>query len=79
MKSAVSKRRSCRNIELVGVNRDEARKAKETTRGYTSELGYMEAERWINSRFADPEIPLTRPYERRTRTCTKRCSKKRLT
>ena len=51
--------------ELVGVNRDEARKAKETTRGYTSELGYMEAERWINSRFADPEIPKKWLKERR--------------
>lgn len=33
--------------ELVGVSKEEGRKAKEATRGYSSEQGYMEAERWI--------------------------------
>ncbi|MGH7773573.1 MAG: hypothetical protein ACREQA_15220, partial [Candidatus Binatia bacterium] len=51
--------------ELVGVNREEARKAKEVTRDYTSEHGYMEAERWISSRFADPEVPKKWLRERR--------------
>ena len=43
--------------ELAGVSKEEARKAKEATRDYTSEQGYMEAERWISSRFDDPEVP----------------------
>jgi hypothetical protein len=51
--------------ELVGVGKDDARKAKETMRGYTSEQGYMEAERWINSRFADPDVPKKWLKERR--------------
>lgn len=51
--------------ELVGVSKEEAGKAKEATRGYTSERGYMEAERWINSRFADPEVPKKWLKERR--------------
>src|SRR5919106_1676374 len=51
--------------ELAGVSKDEARKAKEATRGYTSEAGYMEAERWIESRFADPEVPKKWLKERR--------------
>ncbi|MGH7832393.1 MAG: hypothetical protein ACREQK_02010 [Candidatus Binatia bacterium] len=51
--------------ELVGVNREEARKVKEATRDYTSEKGYMEAERWINSRFADPDVPKKWLKERR--------------
>lgn len=51
--------------ELVGVAKEEARKAKQATRGYTSESGYMEAERWISSRFADPEVPKKWLKERR--------------
>ena len=51
--------------ELAGVKKEEARKAKEATRGYTSEQGYMEAERWINSRFSDPEVPKKWLKERR--------------
>ena len=51
--------------ELVGIGKDDARKAKEAMRGYTSEQGYMEAERWINSRFADPEVPKKWLKERR--------------
>ena len=43
--------------ELAGVSKEEARMAKEATRDYTSEQGYMEAERWISSRFDDPEVP----------------------
>lgn len=51
--------------DLVGISKDDARKAKEAMRGYTSEQGYMEAERWINSRFADPEVPKKWLKERR--------------
>ena len=52
--------------ELVGIGKlDDARKAKEAMRGYTSEQGYMEAERWINSRFADPDVPKKWLKERR--------------
>jgi hypothetical protein len=51
--------------ELVGLKREEAQKAKETLRDYTSEKGYMEAARWIQSRFADPEVPKKWLKERR--------------
>ncbi|HET8564026.1 MAG TPA: hypothetical protein VFM35_09160, partial [Candidatus Binatia bacterium] len=51
--------------ELVGITKEEARKAKEATRGYTSEQGFMEAERWINSRFSDPDVPKKWLKERR--------------
>lgn len=51
--------------ELVGVSKEEAKRAKEATRGYTSEHGYMEAERWITSRFDDPEVPKKWLKERR--------------
>lgn len=51
--------------DLVAVSAAEARKAKEATRDYTSEHGYMEAERWINSRFADPDVPKKWLKERR--------------
>ena len=51
--------------ELVGISKEEARKAIEATRGYTSEHGYMEAERWISSRFSDPEVPKKWLKERR--------------
>ena len=51
--------------ELVGVKQEEARKARELTRGYTSEQGYMEARRWIEGPFADPEVPKKWLKERR--------------
>ena len=51
--------------ELVGVSAAEARKVREVTRDYTSEQGYMEAERWISRQFADPEIPKKWLKERR--------------
>ena len=51
--------------ELAGVSKEEAQKAKEALRDYTSEHGYMEAARWINSRFADPEVPKKWLKERR--------------
>ena len=51
--------------ELVGINKEDARKAKEAARDYTSEQGYMEAERWISSRFSDPEVPKKWLRERR--------------
>src|ERR671931_81835 len=51
--------------ELAGIKREEAQKAKEALRDYTSEKGYMEAARWIQSRFADPEVPKKWLQERR--------------
>jgi hypothetical protein len=51
--------------ELAGLKREEAQKAKEVLRDYTSEKGYMEAARWIQSRFADPEVPKKWLRERR--------------
>jgi len=45
------------DYELVGISKEEARKAREATRDFTSEQGYMEAERWISRQFADPGNP----------------------
>lgn len=53
------------DYELAGVKREEARKAREALRDYTSEKGYMEAARWIQSRFPDPEVPKKWLKERR--------------
>lgn len=39
--------------ELVGVSKEQAMEALSATRWYTSEQGYMEAQRWITRRFAD--------------------------
>src|SRR5689334_15587593 len=51
--------------ELLGVNREDAVKAMQATRGYTSEKGYMEAARWLNELFVDPEVPKKWLKERR--------------
>src|SRR5262249_42267811 len=51
--------------ELLGMNREDAVKAMQATRGYTSEKGYMEAARWLNELFVDPEVPKKWLKERR--------------
>jgi hypothetical protein len=45
------------DYELVGVIRAEAAELRKARRQFTSEQGYMEARRWIDNRFADPEAP----------------------
>jgi hypothetical protein len=51
--------------ELVNIQPEEARKAKEATRDATSEDGYLEARTWIEGRFSDPQIPKQWLKERR--------------
>lgn len=51
--------------ELVGVSRADASELIKARQRYTSEQGYMEARRWIDSRFPDPEIPKKWLKERR--------------
>ncbi len=51
--------------ELAGINREDALKAVKATHWYTSEQGYMEAQRWIQDRFVDPEVPKKWLKERR--------------
>ncbi len=51
--------------ELAGVKREDAVNAIKATHWYTSEQGYMEAQRWIQDRFVDPEVPKKWLRERR--------------
>jgi len=51
--------------ELVGVSRADAAELHQTRQRYTSEQGYMEARRWIDTRFPDPETPKKWLKERR--------------
>jgi hypothetical protein len=53
------------DYELVGVSRNEAAELRKARRQFTSEQGYMEAKRWIDDRFADPETPKKWLKERR--------------
>jgi hypothetical protein len=53
------------DYELVGVSRAEAAELRKARRQFTSEQGYMEARRWIDDRFADPEAPKKWLKERR--------------
>jgi len=52
-------------FELVGVSRNDAAELRKVRRQFTSEQGYMEARRWIDDRFADPEAPKKWLKERR--------------
>lgn len=45
------------DYELVGINRSDVLELRKVVQRYTSEQGYMEARRWIQSRFSDPEVP----------------------
>ena len=51
--------------QLLGVTKQEALKAVKALRWYTSEQGYMEAERWITQRFSEPDVPKKWLKERR--------------
>jgi hypothetical protein len=51
--------------ELLGINKEEAQKAIQATRWYTSEQGYMEVRRWIDDLFVDAEVPKKWLKERR--------------
>ena len=51
--------------ELVGVSRADAAELRKARRQFTSQQGYMEARRWIDERFADPEAPKKWLKERR--------------
>ncbi|TAK09983.1 hypothetical protein EPO44_00615 [bacterium] len=51
--------------DLVGVSRADAAALHKARQQYTSEQGYMEARRWIDSRFPDPEPPKKWLKERR--------------
>lgn len=51
--------------ELVGVSRADAAELHKASQRYTSERGYMEARRWIDTRFPDPEAPRKWLKERR--------------
>jgi len=53
------------DYELVGVARNDAAELRKARRQFTSEHGYMEARRWIDDRFADPEAPKKWLKERR--------------
>src|ERR671924_180167 len=53
------------DYELVGVSRSDAAELRKARRQFTSEQGYIEARRWIDSRFADPEAPKKWLKERR--------------
>jgi hypothetical protein len=53
------------DYELVGVSRSDAADFRKARRQFTSEQGYIEARRWIDSRFADPEVPKKWLKERR--------------
>jgi hypothetical protein len=44
-----------REHELAGVSRAEAAELRALSRRFTSEHGYIEARRWIDTRFPDPE------------------------
>src|SRR5262245_35905841 len=41
--------------ELAGVSRADAAELRKARRQFSSEQGYIEARRWIDDRFADPE------------------------
>ena len=51
--------------QLLGVSKQEALKAVKSLRWYTSEQGYMEAQRWIMERFSEPDVPKKWLKERR--------------
>jgi len=51
--------------QLLGVSKQDALKAVKSFQWYTSEQGYMEAQRWIMERFSDPEVPKKWLRERR--------------
>ena len=51
--------------ELVGVSRADAAELRKARRQFSSEQGYIEARRWIDERFADPEAPKKWLKERR--------------
>ena len=51
--------------ELVGVSRADAAELRKARRQFSPEQGYMEARRWIDGRFADPEAPKKWLKERR--------------
>jgi hypothetical protein len=51
--------------QLLGVSKEDAIKAIDALRWYTSEQGYMEAYRWITQRFSDPDVPKKWLKERR--------------
>ena len=53
------------DYELVGVSRTDAAELRKARRQFTSEQGYMEARRWIEDRFPDPEAPKKWLKERR--------------
>jgi hypothetical protein len=53
------------DYELVGVTRADAAELQKARRQFTSEQGYIEARRWIDTRFPDPEIPKKWLKERR--------------
>lgn len=54
-----------RDYELVGVSRVDAADLRKARRQFTSEQGYTEARRWIDTRFPDPEAPKKWLKERR--------------
>jgi hypothetical protein len=51
--------------DLAGVSRADAAELRKARRQFSSEQGYMEARRWIDERFADPEAPKKWLKERR--------------
>ncbi len=51
--------------ELAGVSRADAAELRKARRQFSSEQGYIEARRWIDDRFADPEAPKKWLKERR--------------
>jgi len=51
--------------ELLEINKEEAQKAIQAMRWYTSEQGYMEVRRWIDDLFVDAEVPKKWLKERR--------------
>jgi hypothetical protein len=53
------------DYELAGISRADAAELRKARRQFTSEQGYMEARRWIDDRFADPEAPKKWLKERR--------------
>jgi hypothetical protein len=51
--------------ELLGVNKEDALKAIQSSHWYTGEQGYMEVRHWLDDLFIDPEVPKKWLKERR--------------
>jgi hypothetical protein len=51
--------------ELLGIHKDDALKALQSSHWYTGEQGYMEVRHWLDDLFIDPDVPKKWLKERR--------------